>query len=334
MCKILTIAIPAYNMEKYVGHCLDSVLHTDTANTIEVLLINDGSKDSTLRIAQEYAKKWPETLRVINKPNGGWGSAINCAISEATGKYFKILDADDWFDTQALIDFIRLLQRTDVDLAASSYTLVYENGKQEEYIYPTHQCNRVIPFSQYIKEQGFSHNLCLASITFRTEILQKNKIKVADRYYADIDFGMSPLLYVKNICLTQTNLYKYYKGREGQSTSIAGYNAHLQDFIDMGSKLIKNYAAQKDSMSPEIRNMYLKDYTNIARFSYYLLMSPMYGGKHNNSSDKLKDFDTFLKQTSPELYTITAKIRIKRIIPYIQIWRKTGINILKLRTWI
>ena len=103
MCKILTIAIPAYNMEKYVGRCLDSVLHTAMTNTIEVLLINDGSKDSTLRIAQEYATKWPETLRVINKPNGGWGSAINCAISEAAGKYFKILDADDWFDTQALI---------------------------------------------------------------------------------------------------------------------------------------------------------------------------------------------------------------------------------------
>lgn len=331
--KILTIAIPAYNMEKYIGRCLDSILHTDISNTVEVLLINDGSKDTTLQIAQEYAKKWPQTLHIIDKPNGGWGTAINNAMSEASGKYFKILDADDWFETKALIDFIHILQSTDVDLVASSYTHVYENGKQEEYIYSTNQCNGVISFSQYIKEQEFSHNICLAAITFRTEILQKNKIKVTDRYYADIDFVMSPLLYIKSISFTQINLYKYYKGREGQSTSIAGYNAHLLDYIDMGCKLIKNYATSKKAMSAEIRNMYLKDYTNITRFSYYLLMSPTYGGGENSLS-LLRKFDKFLKQTSPELYSNTAKIKIKRFIPYIQIWRKTGINILKFRTWI
>ena len=101
MNKLFTIAVPAYNMELYLKRCLDSILLPKLQNSLEVILINDGSKDNTLSIARHYEKQYPEMLKVIDKTNGGWGSAINCEIQEATGKYFKILDADDWFDSKA-----------------------------------------------------------------------------------------------------------------------------------------------------------------------------------------------------------------------------------------
>ena len=92
MNKLLTIAVPAYNMELYLKRCLDSILLPKLQNSLEVILINDGSKDNTLSIARHYEKQYPEMLQVIDKTNGGWGSAINCAIQEAIGKYFKILE--------------------------------------------------------------------------------------------------------------------------------------------------------------------------------------------------------------------------------------------------
>ena len=110
-CKLLTIAVPAYNMEKYLSRCLNSILLDGQQDYLEVILINDGSKDNTLAIAREYEKKYPDILTVVDKPNGGWGTAINKAIGLASGRYFKILDSDDWFDSKALVEFIELLKK-------------------------------------------------------------------------------------------------------------------------------------------------------------------------------------------------------------------------------
>ena len=75
---------------------------------IEVLIINDGSTDNTACIAARYPEKYPEIFRLVNKENGGHGSAVNCGISEAKGKYFKTVDGDDWVDTGALRELIDL----------------------------------------------------------------------------------------------------------------------------------------------------------------------------------------------------------------------------------
>lgn len=87
-------------MEKYLRRCLDSlIIDEDGMKQLEVLVINDGSKDSSSQIAHEYQDKYPDTFRVIDKENGNYGSCINRGLKEATGKYVKVLDADDWFDT-------------------------------------------------------------------------------------------------------------------------------------------------------------------------------------------------------------------------------------------
>lgn len=97
MDKILTIIIPTYNMEKYLRHCLDSLI-VPNMDKVEVLMINDGSKDSSSAIGHEYQNRYPKTFRVIDKENGNYGSCINRGLKEATGKYVKVLDADDSFD--------------------------------------------------------------------------------------------------------------------------------------------------------------------------------------------------------------------------------------------
>ena len=105
--KLLSIVVPTYNMSAYLCRCLDSVTRDDVPDTLELIVVNDGSTDNSLSIMQEYAKKRPDIINIIDKTNGHYGSCVNAALKVATGKYFRILDADDWLDTEQLIQFLK-----------------------------------------------------------------------------------------------------------------------------------------------------------------------------------------------------------------------------------
>jgi glycosyltransferase involved in cell wall biosynthesis len=329
MNKTLTIVIAAYNMEHYLNRCLDSVVAHSLLEEIEVLLINDGSKDKTLEIALNYEKQFPETVRVIDKPNGGWGTAINRGIAEAKGKYFKTLDADDWYDTQELEQFILLLKSVDVDLIATSFTRIYEGKDNEKDIYPAGLCGKITDFKDYLKARDYTKHLPIQAITFRTKLLQDNPVVISDRYYGDIDYNLIPLVYVDTIYFSQINLYQYFLGREGQSVSLSGYKKNMMDYVNMCKKLTSFYAEHKQEMTEEMRITYFKDNANVIRFAYRLLLSPRFGEKNDTRLKEAKKLDQFLKKTSIELYRNANNIKFKKIIPYIWIWRVTGINLLK-----
>ena len=91
--KLLTIIVPAYNVENYIRRCLGSLV--TAGNDTEIIVVNDGSSDNTENIANEYAALYPEIVRVISKQNGGHGSAINTGLQNTKGKYFYTVDADD-----------------------------------------------------------------------------------------------------------------------------------------------------------------------------------------------------------------------------------------------
>ncbi len=331
MNKILTIAIPAYNMELYLSRCLESVLLSELQEKIDVLLINDGSKDQTLSIANEYREKYPEMLRVIDKPNGGWGTVINRAIKEAEGKYFKILDADDWFDTKELVKFIALLKSVDVDLVASSFSYEYEEKPSRDDIYDLSLCNKAIRLADYLKSNQYEKHLPMATLSYRTELLKENKITIVDKYYGDIDYNLIPLVYVETLYFTDINLYKYYIGREGQSTSLDGYNNHLEDYIRLCEKITLFYSQHEPEMKDEVRRMFFKDNLNVIRFTYHLLLSPAYSWNKEYSKTYLKNLDMYLKTTCPDLYKASNKLYIKKIIPYIYIWRQMNLNVFNLK---
>ena len=107
MTKLLSVAIPCYNSQDYIRRAVDSLL--PVKDQIEILIINDGSTDDTARIAEEYASEYPDTVRLINKENGGHGDAVMTGINEACGLYFRVLDSDDWVERDALISLIKVL---------------------------------------------------------------------------------------------------------------------------------------------------------------------------------------------------------------------------------
>ena len=134
MEKVLTVIIPTYNMENYLRYCLDSLLIKEFLKQLEVLIINDGSKDGSSVIGHEYEQLYPEIFRVIDKENGNYGSCINRGLKEAKGKYVKILDADDSFNTDNFESFVSFLIQTDADLILSDFAVVNMNREVKKII--------------------------------------------------------------------------------------------------------------------------------------------------------------------------------------------------------
>ena len=126
MEKLLTIVIPAYNMESLLPRCLDSICIEKVMDRVQVLIVNDGSKDKTLEIAQTYESRYPHYFTVVDKSNGNYGSCMNVGLSCAEGKYFRTLDADDWYDSKSYEKFVDELEKTDADMLLCERKEFYE----------------------------------------------------------------------------------------------------------------------------------------------------------------------------------------------------------------
>ena len=130
--KVLSIVIPSYNVEKYLYEIVPHYINSDSFGDIELIIVNDGSKDKTLEIAKEYANAYPESIKYVDKQNGGHGSTINVGKNVATGKYFKIIDGDDWVDEKEFDKFIKILKTCEDDVVLSPYVSCYPNRKEKQ----------------------------------------------------------------------------------------------------------------------------------------------------------------------------------------------------------
>ena len=211
MNKILTIIIPTYNMEKYLRKCLDSlIVSEENMQQLEVLVVNDGSKDSSSQIAHEYEAKYPQTFRVIDKENGNYGSCVNRGLKEATGKYVKVLDADDYFDNQVFDEYLSFLNNKDVDLVISDYCIVDENDAvQESYTFP-------LPLGETFTLNNLTdetiHWLWHQGVAYKTDNLREMNYRQTEGIsYTDEEWMFKPMSMVNSIQYFPNNLYLYLR---------------------------------------------------------------------------------------------------------------------------
>ena len=111
--KVLTISIAAYNLSERIDQCLASFASSKFIDDIELIVTNDGSKDDTARKVEKWVERYPNSIRLINKKNEGAGSTVNSGILHATGKYFKMVDGDDWVEN--IDEFVSFLKNCDSD---------------------------------------------------------------------------------------------------------------------------------------------------------------------------------------------------------------------------
>ncbi|MBQ6238095.1 MAG: glycosyltransferase family 2 protein [Bacteroidales bacterium] len=329
--KTLTFLVPCYNVENCVGKCIESMLLDDILDDIEILLVNDGSKDSTLNLLQEYENKYRNTIRVIDKPNGGWGTAINRGIREAQGKYIKEVDADDWVSTENLPTYIAFLKEHDIDYIATDYTEYFKaEDKYIRHSYHREIYDNPMSLNEFWEKHPSAWDFPIHAITYRTQMLRDCSLRVGDRYYGDIEYNLYPLPYVKTICVLQLNVTVYFRGSDEQSTSTAGYAKHYKDYAAMSQRITDFFHTVPQTLHPALRQFIHETVYGTAVRTYHLMLSPIYAGKTPGVAEDLRQYDRWLKSFDKDIYHHCARQR-KHGIAFIRLWRWTGINILKLR---
>lgn len=212
-------------MEEYIRKNLDSIVAAKNISDVEVIIVNDGSTDSTLAIAKQYEAKYPEAIRIIDKKNGHYGSCINAALKVVTGKYFRILDADDWFDTDALDTFLERLRTCDTDLVVTFRVEVTigKNGEPKKKYFPIHgvEYGKVYDAREFaIGTVSKAVEFNMHSMTYKTEVLKSIGLRLLEGVcYTDMQYCFMPIDTIKDLVVYDIYLYHYFVGREDSSTN-------------------------------------------------------------------------------------------------------------------
>ncbi len=304
--KTLSISVAAYNMENLIRQNLDSFVLSPAAPEIEVLVINDGSTDGTAQIVREYEKKYPDTIRLIDQPNAGPGSTVNRGMEQATGKYFRMVDADDWVG-EGFADYVQVLQETDADLVLTDYVCVDDKTGQERFC-PVEgiEAGKVFPF------RSASVSLCppMHSVTWKTELLQRNGIRLFNGFYTDIQYLLFPVPYVETVLYVNRTVYMYRVSLSGQSVSVASMQRNLPMHDSVLFSLTELYSRIREE-NPAAADYILRRTVLVAGAQMSTLLS------FPPSGERKRDLYAFLdrlQRECPEVYRVFSKLKTVRVL--------------------
>lgn len=209
-------------MEAYLPQCVESMIRTTSRTALEIVIVNDGSEDRTLRIAQKFAEKYPDTVRVIDKANGNYGSTINAALPIVEGEYVKILDADDRFEGSLLTSYLTMLKKLrGVDMLVTPYIEVgkYRERKVKYNIYgrKVYENGKIYDADQVLAD-GAIRFFAMHGVCYRTELLRQiNYYQTEGVSYTDQEWIYYPLFHIETIAFADIPLYRYNVARSGQT---------------------------------------------------------------------------------------------------------------------
>lgn len=291
--KTLTISVAAYNVEKTLEKTLASFNNPKIYNDLEVLIVDDGSTDNTKDIAKKYEKLAPNTFRYIYKENGGHGSTINKGMELATGKYFKVVDGDDWVDTDSLVTFINYLKQQDSDLVLTNHVEVYPNYSKKINLVDGMQPNKSYTWDDNIDIK----RVVLHTLTVKTSLLRKNNVHITEKcFYVDVEFVVWAAYVSHTITYFDLYLYMYRLGESNQSVAKTNMLKNIKMQEKVSYSLVKMYDqfVKAKKMEPNqdetIFNTFKRSIGSTMRT--YLLMPT------RTAKSKVRSFDNNIKNKS------------------------------------
>ncbi len=302
--KFITFTVPCYNSAAYMKRCLNSLLAA--GEDAEIIIVNDGSTDNTAQIANAYANKYPNIIKVFHKENGGHGSGVNYGIQNATGLYFKVVDSDDWVDGDALRRLMKTIKElyslnNNVDAFVCNY--VYEHVSDDSQyvvnyrnVFPR---NRVFTWKNF-RPFRISQFLMMHALVFRTQMLKDNRIVLPEHtFYVDNIFVCSSLPHVRKFYYLDEELYRYYIGRADQSVNKDIFMKRIDQHIRITNIIIDEYDMKAARNVDRHLERYITRHIAIlcATASVYLTMRG-----DEESMNMRTEFWKRLKTVNPELY--------------------------------
>lgn len=283
-------------------YCIESLL--PGGDDVELLIVNDGSKDKTAEIANGYAKKYPTIIKVIHQKNGGHGEAVNTGIRHASGMYIKVVDSDDWVDIRAYLKIMEklrdfALEEDSVDMIISNFVyekegtnfrkvMKYDNALPEGKVF-TWEDMKNFRKGQYI---------LMHSVMYRTQLLRDCGLELPKHtFYVDNLFVYVPLPHVKRIYYINVDFYRYFIGRNDQSIQESVMIKRIDQQIRVNKLMIEGVQLE-DIDSPKLRD-YMLHYLEIVTVVSAIIL--IRSGTEENLQEK-KELMRFVKDNNRELY--------------------------------
>lgn len=303
--KLLSIAVPSYNSQDYLAKCLDSLVVGGAA--VEVIVVDDGSTDRTAEIARDYIARYPDIVRLEQKPNGGHGSAVNRGLEVATGRYFKVCDSDDWFKPEAYQTLLNVLAEqphddSAIDLVLANYVYEYTYNNSTNVI----SYRNVFPVNRRFtwNEMRFfrvSQFLLMHSMVYRTDRLRLCGLKLPEHtFYVDNIVAFQPLPLVRSILYLDIDLYRYFIGRPDQSVNMNNMIKRIDQQLRVTRIMLNMYNLPRDIANRHLRRYmyrYLSMMVSIAVI--HLILA--------NTDEALKKIDLLwqeIKEFDPHTYRV------------------------------
>ncbi len=301
--KLLSIAIPCYNSAAYMSHAIETLL--TGGEDVEIIIVDDGStKDNTAEIADKYAAEYPSIVKAVHQENGGHGEAVNTGIKNATGLYFKVVDSDDWVDTDAYAQILEALHKIvegpeTVDMLLSNYVYEKEGQKHKKVM----RYDGVVPIRKIFTWDDCGRfkkgqYILMHSVIYRTELLRECGLKLPKHtFYVDNLFVYVPLPYVRKMYYIDVDFYRYFIGRDDQSVNESVMIKRIDQQIRVNELMVE--AVDLFSIkNPKLRR-YMFNYLEIITVITTIML--IRSGTEENL-EKKRDLWTYLKEYDLRLF--------------------------------
>lgn len=322
MDKLISVIIPCYNSADYMKKSISSAI--SGGEDVEVVIVDDGSKDDTLSIAREYEKNYPSIVKVVTKENGGHGDAVMSGLNNCSGKYFKVLDSDDMLGRKAFAEVISFLKNVEndgqnLDMLICNYVYDKVDAKKKRVMRYKHALpnGRFFTWNDKIKLSA-SQYILMHSVIYKTELLRRCNLELPKHtFYVDNIFVFHPLPYVQSMYYLDVNLYKYYIGREDQSVNEKIMISRVDQQIRVTKIMIDSYLNRPEYTLDKC-SKYMVHYLDMMMCISSILC--ILSGEEENLKKKEELWD-FLKEKDEKLY---KKLRKSMLGLFMNLPGKTG----------
>lgn len=310
--KYITFTVPSYNSQAYMRHCIDNLVAA--GEDIEVIIVNDGSKDDTGKIADEYQTKYPTIVKAIQKENGGHGSGVMAGIANAKGLFYKVVDSDDWIETKDVLDLVALVkkhisEKIDIDLYITNY--VYEHAKDNsQYVMHYRDCLEAEKVLAWKDMTHFKIDtvLLMHSLMYRLDTLKESKMTLPNHtFYVDDIYAYVPFPYMKNIFYHDIDLYHYFIGRSDQSINYSTMCKRYEQQMRVYKIIFEAYSLDQLKTFPRPLYKYMIHWLMIMCATTVMTIV----GTKENKEVRKKVFKDFFKELKVHDKKLFYKIRYR-----------------------
>lgn len=314
--KTLTFVVPAYNMTEYLERCVMSLIAAKRNDDIEVLIVDDGSSDGTLEMAQKFEARYPSIVRAIHQANKGHGGAVNTGIAAASGMYVKVVDADDWVGPESLEQVMAVLREEadstePIDMLVTNY--VYDKvGKRNKHVVNFRHAMKAGERLAWndLGHFGLAEYILMHALTYRTAVVRESGMQLPEHtFYVDFIYAYQPFPWVKTMKYLDTPFYHYFIGRDGQSVQ-TDVMIRRVDQLRLVNQCMVRATPERDTV-PDGLYRYMIHFLAIESSvaSVFMILS-----RDPENYEKKKDMWDDIKAYSPTIYKDVRKKAMSRAL--------------------